>query len=654
MVLLASLVGLVSIVVGARMYQIQLAMCERFRIRARDQHRTTTEVPAIRGAILDRRGRELAASVETRSLFAHPRRVEHPEEAARLLAEAIGRPREAILRDLRSDRSFVYLKRFLDAGEIERVRALGLPLEGNSPFGMEPVYERVYPLGRLGAHVVGFANIDGDGVEGIEKAFDEQLKGDPAVYLVLQDARSGRVRELIHPPEKEPLDVVLSIDSVLQHITERELDQAMRETGARAASAVLIDPATGQVLALANRPTADLGRYGKARARERIDRAVTHIYEPGSTFKVVTMAAALEHGKVRAGQRVFCENGAYVMRGRTIHDISPHGTLSAREILEKSSNIGMVKLVQSLKPDQLRESVLRFGFGSKTGIELPGESRGQVSAPRSWSGHTQASWAFGQEIGVTVLQMAAALATIANDGVAVPPRVVLGTLDPQGSFLQREPPRPRRVLPHATARRITAMLEGVIENGTGSRASVPGYRIAGKSGTAQMSVPGGYSDTDYMASFGGFGPVGAPRLAALVVLDSPRGPRRHGGQVAAPVFRRIMTEALRQLRAPSDRDPAPSELLVEAAVPTLPPFRMPVAAEPGVLPDLIGLSLREAVATLSAHGYEAQVRGSGFVTGQRPAAGQPLEPGGTCALSLEELQPQRVAAREPAGAGGAS
>jgi cell division protein FtsI (penicillin-binding protein 3) len=356
---------------------------------------------------------------------------------------------------------------------------------------------------------------------------------------------------------------------------------------------------------------------------------------------------------VRAGQRIFCENGAYALPGRTIHDISAHGVLTPSEIMEKSSNIGMVKLVQNLEPDQLRESILRFGFGAKTGIELPGESRGVVAHPDRWSGYTQASWAFGQEILVTVLQMTEAVATVANDGVAVPPRVVLGTRGPDGSFRPADAPHPRRVLSESLARRITEMLEGVVERGTGTRAAVPGYRIAGKSGTAQMVVDGSYSKTDHMVSFGGFGPVEAPRVAALVVLESPRGPHSHGGQVAAPVFGRIMNEALRHLRAPSERDPAPFELQAQAQAAASPAFRLPTASRPGLVPDLAGLSLREALATLSAHGYQAEVRGTGIVTSQHPIAGQPLGPGGTCAVVLEELRPSRLAAGESERAGGA-
>jgi cell division protein FtsI (penicillin-binding protein 3) len=274
------------------------------------------------------------------------------------------------------------------------------------------------------------------------------------------------------------------------------------------------------------------------------------------------MAAALDHGRVRPGQRVYCEKGIYTAGGRTIHDIGRYGFLTLPQVLEKSSNIGIVKVAETLSAREFHEAITRFGFGSKTGIELPGECAGILNPLNDWSGYTQASLAFGQEIAVTVLQMASAMGTIANEGVLVPPRVVLGIRDADGTFRPSEPPPSRRVLSAEAARQLAAMLEGVIESGTGTRASVAGYRIAGKSGTAQMKGSGkSYSESDFMASFGGFGPVGAPRLAGLVVLNSPRGERHQGGEVAAPVFGRIIGEALRHLRVPSATDPPSTVLL---------------------------------------------------------------------------------------------
>jgi cell division protein FtsI/penicillin-binding protein 2 len=640
LVLLTALVCLVAVIVGARLYQIQVAMGERFRIRALDQHRDQVVVPAMRGAIVDRNGRELAASVETHALYVHPRKVQDAGALAATLAPILGRSQRKVLASLTADREFVYLERFLDPARMAQIEEAGLELGGPHPLGVEPSFKRVYPHDRLAVHVVGFANIDGDGIEGVEKRFDDVLKGEPTIYMAWQDAQGGEVRQLIRAPEKKPRDVVLAIDLVLQHMVERELDLAMRRTGAKAASAVLIDPATGQILALANRPAASLAEYSSASDRQRINRALVYVYEPGSTFKIVTMAAALEHGKVRSSQRIYCENGEYVCGKRRIRDISRHGMLTPREILAKSSNIGMAKIAEGLSSVDFRSAIVDFGFGSKTGVELPGESRGRVAEVSEWSGYTHASLAFGQEIAVTVLQMASAFAAIANDGVLVPPRVVLGTLDAEGRMQLAEPPEPRRVMSGESARQLASMLESVIESGTGSRAAVPGYRVAGKSGTAQMKGRGAeYSESDFMASFGGFGPIGDARLAALVVLDSPRGKIHGGGEVAAPVFGRIMTEALRHLRVPAIGDPSSSALLTQLETATRPvPDRTPPLpdARAGRVPDLRGKSLREAAVALAAAGCRAQVRGSGLVVAQRPAPGEPVPEAGRCDLRLEE------------------
>jgi cell division protein FtsI/penicillin-binding protein 2 len=538
--------------IGARLTYLQIHLCEQLRGRASTQHWREIEVPATRGAILDRQGGELALSLKTESLFAHPRRVTDHAKAARLLAPIVSLSRDGILKRLQSGKTFVYIDRFLEPEQAAAIRALDLPIGDSEPFGFLPSSKRYYPRGKLAVHVLGFANIDGEGVEGIEKQYDYDLRGDPTVYLVLQDGLNGRVRrKTIDLPDKQPRDVILSIDTVLQHVVERELDRAIRDTRAKAASAILMEPGTGQILALANRPAADLNRYSRATDGQRINRAVVHQYEPGSTFKIVSMAAALERRKVRPDQRFNCEQGAYIYRGRRIRDIARHGILSASEVFEKSSNVGMVKIMRGVDAHDLHDTIVRFGFGSRTGIELPGELPGSLRPVSDWSAQTKPSLAFGYEIGATVVQMAGALSVIANQGVRVPARVVLGVRDANGRVYRFEPPDPYAVVDRSVARELTAMMEGVVLRGSGTRARVPGYRIAGKSGTARKIVGGRYSDTDYVASFGGFAPASAPRLVALVVLDTPRG-LHYGGQVAAPVFRRIMENALSYVRAPRD------------------------------------------------------------------------------------------------------
>jgi cell division protein FtsI (penicillin-binding protein 3) len=440
---------------------------------------------------------------------------------------------------------------------------------------------------------------------------------------------------------------VLSIDVVLQHLAERELDRVMSETRAAAASAVMLDPTTGEVLALANRPAPDANRFGRARPEARRNRVVVERFEPGSTFKIVPLAAALEAGKIHPDRPIFCENGEYRSDGRVIHDVAPHGLLTPEEILTRSSNIGMVKIAKTLTRLQLSEMISRFGFGERTGIELPGENRGLVRPPSQWSGFSLASLSFGQEIGVTALQLASAFAAVAHDGVRVPPRIVLGTRDPSGQLKRRPAPESHRVMRPATARAIASMLETAVEQGTGRRAAVPGYRVAGKSGTAQKPLASGrgYSLDEYVASFAGFAPAGAPRVVLLVVVDSPRGRGYYGGEVAAPVFARIMTEALRHLRVPADEPAAPpaeaseSELLAATRRPARPgpPDDAPasvVELGPGLAPDVRGLDLRRAAALLAAYGCSTRVDGGGVVLAQDPAPGSPLAPGSACSIRL--------------------
>jgi len=638
-----ALVAAVATALGARLLQLQVVRCDDLRQRAEDQYRSRVVVPATRGAILDRNGDPLAVSMEALSLFAHPRRLDDPERAASALAPVLGLPRHEILARLRSDKPFVYLKRLLEPEAVERVRGLGLPLGDNGAFGFEREHKRVYPRGRLAAHVVGFSTVDGEGVEGIERRFDEALRGDPTVFLVLQDARNGRLRERVSEPRRRPSDIVLTLDLALQHVVERELDRAMRDTGADAASAVLLDTSTGEILALANHPSPDPNAFGRATDDERPNRAVSAIYEPGSTFKIVPMAAALDRDRIRASQPIWCENGTYAAPGRVIRDTSPHGTLTPLEILEKSSNIGMVKIAQTLSASELWDSIVGFGFGAKTGVELPGESRGLLREPAHWSGFSLASLSFGQEIGVTAVQMAQAMSAIANGGVLVPLHVVRGMRDPAGVLTETEHDAPRRVIRATTAREIGRMLEAVVRSGTGARAVIDGYRVAGKSGTAQRARGRGYAAGEYVASFGGFAPASAPRLVALVVIEFPRGVLHQGGQVAAPVFARILGESLRYLRVPPDDlsppEPGDRESTLVAMHEADPPGRsqqQPLETPEGTVPDVRGSGLRDAVVALARRGYRPVIVGSGIVVSQEPTPGTAVAAGSECLLRLEE------------------
>lgn len=546
-------VGLSVLGIGARLVYLQVGCSEELRQRAAGQQRREVPVNARRGTIYDREGRELAMSLEAKALYVHPPRLSRAEaaDAARKLATVLELSESALLEKMQQNKTFVYLDRAIDPAREAAILALGLPLGDNAAFDFIPGSQRYYPHDRLAVHVIGFANVDNEGLEGIEKELDYELNGEPTRHVFLHDAHRGRRMETIRPTGKQPWDVVLTLDATLQHMVESELDLAMQETNARAASAVVLDPATGEVLALANRPAAGLERYGSSSADSRTNRAVVHQYEPGSTFKVVSMAAALEHNRVRPNQLFDCENGLFVYNKRTIRDISRNGILTAQQVLEESSNVGMAKIVLNMNGADLRETIAAFGFGERTGIGLPGELPGRLGALKDWTGQTIPSLGFGYEVNVTVLQMASALATVANDGVRLAPRVVLGIRDDRGVFTRSERPAPQRAISSRTVRELTAMMEGVVLRGSGTRARIPGYRIAGKSGTAHKWVDGDYSDSERIASFGGFAPISDPALVTLVVLDSPKG-KHYGGETAAPVFRRIMETALPHVRAVAD------------------------------------------------------------------------------------------------------
>ena len=634
---LVILVGIVSVGIVARLYQLQVSRHERFKARAENQHEIDFPVEATRGSILDRHGRVLAMSKRLHVVYAHPWKVDDPETTARTLAGVLDEPYVKLLKNLKSHEDFVYLKHFIDDETRQLVIDSGVAVNADSPVWFHRESKRVYPHERLAVHVIGYSGTDQEGVEGIEKSLDEVLQGDPTIIRVLRLGNRQLLRQSVEEPDHLSHDVILTIDLDLQHLVEMEIDRAIRTTGARSASIILLDPKRGDVLAMANRPTANLANYSKSSFEQRRNRAVTDNYEPGSTFKFVTMAAAFDRGLLDERELVFCENGLYIENGRRIHDITKRAYLTPQGVLENSSNIGISKIAQKLTDRQLHSAIRSFGFSQRTGIELPGEMFGSLAPVESWSGYTHSSLSFGQEVAVTALQMAAGFGVLASDGSYVPPRVVLATRNGDGDWDRTERPRPERVISAETAGKLQRMLEGVVANGTGKRARIDEYRLAGKSGTAQKTGKGGYSETDYVASFGGFGPVEDPQLVGLVVLNTPSGDDHQGGRVAAPVFGRIMRLALNHLRVPGsqavrisaldDAQPESSRLVADrqAATP------LPRA---DVVPDVRGYSLRDAIGHLSAVGVRTRVEGSGIVVAQNPAPGTALRPNMDCWLRL--------------------
>jgi cell division protein FtsI/penicillin-binding protein 2 len=656
--IVAVAVAAAALCVVARLVDLEIVKCDALRSLARRQHQQVIEIGGRRGSIVDREGRELAVSITTQSLYAHPPRLRRDaDRMARLLAPVLNRPERELRTLLTSDEPFVWLQRRLDLPTARAIAQLDPKLivkGGPIDFQEEP--KRFYPQGALGVHAVGFADVDQKGLEGIERTFDDTLQGDPTKYVAARDARGTMLLQPLRLPAKHSRDVVLTLDLVLQHIVERELDRAMEETRSKAASAILLDPRTGQILAIANRPTFDPQAYGKGSSDARRNRAVQDTLEPGSTFKVVSASAAIEQGTVTPEQRFNC--ASLTLFGKSYTDVHKYGVLSVREILEHSSNVGMIQVGRTVPRETLRDTIVRFGFGRKTGIELPAERNGNITSLARMSATSPAAMSIGYEVEVTPLQLAQAYAAIANGGQLVPPRIVLGTRDEDGRFTPAEAGEPRRVVSERTAVTMTNMMEGVVLRGTGEKARVSGYHIAGKTGTAKKVKPGTgvYTEHEYFASFGGFGPLHDPALVGFVVLDTPSENFYYGGLVAAPVFSRIMADAFAYLRVQPDDDPwsarrdeLKAQAEQDAARSRGKPRGKPKAESrgeepptllvttPGQVPDLRGASAREAVAALVARGYRARLDGEGVVIRQTPAAGTSLAAGEACALHLGDV-----------------
>jgi len=609
---------------------------------AERQYSRTVVLHAQRGPILDRQGTPLATSTPTESLFVQPRSVGDPERVTARLAPILGLPPGEVHAALTSSRSFVWLRRKLPPAVAGQVRALREPGLGLLP---EPL--RLYPNRELAAQVVGFEGVEG-GLEGIERAFDDELAGTPGKAIVGRDALGREVTapHVLEAP-KPGHGVMLTIDRTIQYVAERELDAAYRRTGAKSGMTVVLDPRTGEVLAIAIRPTFNPNVFLAAPSRDSWrNRAVTDPFEPGSTFKVILAAAALDEGVVRPNDLIYGENGSFTIAKTTIHDWKKYGWMTFGEVLQNSSNVGSIKVGLSLGRDRYYRYMSAFGFGAATGVGLPGESRGLLRAPGRWSLLSLPTMSIGQEVSVTALQLVAAFGAVANGGTLMRPRIVRTTFDAEGRELRRFEPEPvRQVISPVTARTLTRMLVRAVEAGTGHNAAITGYAVAGKTGTAQKLDPATrrYSRAPGVLSFVGWAPADEPRFVMLVILDEPKG-ASWGSEVAAPVFGAVGREILRYLDV-VPRDGQPMQI-VTGPSPQLPasgvtaPVRLvgadvAVDANGGrVMPDLTGRMLRSALAALAPLHLTVEIRGQGRVVQQAPRPGAPLRPGLTARLIL--------------------
>src|SRR5438067_10145025 len=533
---LAGLLALWLFLICARLIQLQIFQYGDYVARAARQQQRSVEVAAQRGVIYDRNRRELAMSIAVDSIFAVPSEIPDPATTASLLGRILGIDSRELLTRLQSSRAFCWISRKVDPEAAGRVRALNL-----KGIYFQKEAKRFYPKRELAAQVLGYVGMDDEGLAGLERSYDAGLRGKPGRMLISLDARRKWLGRVERQPEPGA-NLVLTIDEKIQYIVERELEAAMQQTRALAGTVIVQDPKTGEILALANRPTFNPNALGKFGAAALKDRAVSDVYEPGSTFKIVTLAAALEEKLTRPEEVVDCQMGAIEIAGHRIHDHKPYGDLTVAQVLANSSDVGAIKIALRLGEERFDHYIRAFGFGRQTGIELPGETRGITKPASRWSKTSIAAISMGQEIGVSPLQLVSMIPTIANDGVYVPSRIVMGATAPRSTaqIVAFHPVEGKRVISAMTAAQMKRMMEGVVLGGTGKKAILNGYSSAGKTGTAQKIDPatGRYSKSHYIASFSGFAPVNNPAVSVLVVLDSPVG-LHEGGQVSAPVFSRV-------------------------------------------------------------------------------------------------------------------
>lgn len=510
------------------------------------QHLVSIKVPPLRGQILDRNGKELATNLKVPSIYAIPRLLS--DEEKKVLVKELGiilkMDPKFIQNRLSRKKAFVWLKRRTTYEEAEKIRALHSP-----GLGIIKEYRRFYPQGDLLAHVLGFTNIDTQGIEGLELHLNDELQGHAGRRTTKRDALGREIKafEIQGTPVIDGNKVTLTIDQYLQYLTERALEKAYKQWHPKGAMALVMEAKTGKMLAIVNRPNFDPNHVQHTGLEERRDRSVTDMYEPGSVFKIVTVSAALNEGKVTAETIFNCENGNYAYaRGRVLHDVHRYGALSVRDVVVKSSNIGTVKIAAKMTPELLQSYIKGFGFGKATGIDLPGEAPGFTRDPKDWSKTSPFNIPIGQEIMVTPLQMLRAIAVIANGGNLVQPYVIEKIEDQSGVVLREKKPVIKKgVIRPETAELMKSILTDVVERGTATTAKIPGIKVGGKTGTAQKVLSGGrgYSHSNFMASFIGFAPAEDPEYVMAVVLDDPH-PMYYGGVVAAPVFKEVMEVAL--------------------------------------------------------------------------------------------------------------
>jgi len=598
---------LIIFLLGGRIFWVQFVKGAELSEMAEQNRMRDEPVASKRGVIYDRNGNELAISVSADSVCAYPAEViasKRQEEIARKLANLLDMDQEKLLKTLTKRTAFVWVKRHIKPEQAQKIREMDLP-------GIRLTEEshRQYPNGVFLSHVLGICGVDNTGLEGIDYYYDDLVGGSKGRIVIEKDAANRPIPEATHK-YISPVDganLILTIDETIQYITERELDKVFKERQAKSAAAIVMDPKTGEILALASRPTFDPNHYGDYPDTNRRNFAINDAFEPGSTMKIITAAMALEEKVVNTESRFFCPG--YIKVGKETIGCSnrkAHGSQTFAQIVENSCNVGFVQVGLDLGMEKYYHYLNAFGFGKLTGIDLPGEAKGILVPQNRAKQLDLGTMAMGQANAVTPIQLITAVSAVANDGKLMKPHLVKQVIDNKGNVIKKvEPEVVRQVISQETARQLSLILEGEVVNGTGKNAFIEGYRVGGKTGTAQKIAPGGgYMANEYIASFIGYAPVVNPRLVCLVVVDAPKGYPYYGGWVSAPVFKNIMQDALNYLEVPlyksEDNDKTTQEEVEDVLV-----------------PDVVNLPLDEAIATIRERGLDVKVSGDGDIVWQQ-------------------------------------
>ena len=638
---LIAIMGIWGMAIGARLYFLQVVQSAEYRELAERQQQRTLDITPRRGNIYDRNGNELAISIKVDSVFAVPNEIKNAAQTAKTLAKLTGISSGELKKRLGTSKSFVWIQRKINASTADAIRGAKLP---GIYFQKED--RRFYPKRELASHVLGYVNIDEEGMGGLEYRYNDRVRGETGKVIVMTDARGHSYNRLEQAPTPGA-NLYTTIDENIQFIIERELQAAVARTRAKSISIVAMDPRSGEILGMGNYPTFNPNEYARYAPTNWINRALSQVYEPGSTFKIATAAAVLEENLARPDELINCEMGSIVIAGHRFNDTHKLGLVTFTEVIQQSSNVGAIKLGLRVGEERFASYIDRLGFGRHTNIDLPGEERGLTKPVSRWSKLSLGSMSMGQEIGVTPLQVLSMVSAVANGGILYQPYVVKEVQDAQRGVISETESRGERVLSESTARELQDMLEVVVTDGTARDSRLNGYRAAGKTGTAQKIIDGRYSGTKYVASFAGYAPASDPQLALIVVIDEPSG-AYYGAQVAAPIFKNIAEGVLRYKSvAPDVPEYAPHYTVVPKGPRSAPtPKRVEPKAEfrdvtftgsstelggelgDIAVPDFYGNSLRQVTEEVLRLGLKLRSAGSGRAEAQYPPAGARV-PAGT-------------------------